>query len=152
MTFMLSGLRRSGNLLRKNDLTQKGSAHALQALFPLRRRLLPVRGHLRKSSTPRHPLRLPSLQEGRLRVGGGSRDAPGAASREASSPPARLRYSERGGCVSGRSSGARLRSSASSAPSGAGEGEVARSQRTPPARSASSVASPPLITARSATW
>ena len=37
-----------------------------------------------------------------------------------------------------------LRASAplSSAPSGAGEGEVARSQRTPPARAASSVASP----------
>ena len=37
--------------------------------------------------------------------GGGSRDAPGAASREASSP-ARPKSSERGGGVSGRSSGA----------------------------------------------
>ena len=35
-----------------------------------------------------------------------------------------------------------LRASVSSAPSGAREGEVARSQRTPPARAASSVASP----------
>ena len=35
-----------------------------------------------------------------------------------------------------------LRASVSAAPSGAGEGEVARSQRTPPARAASSVASP----------
>ena len=64
-------------------------------------------------------------------------------SREASSPPARLRSSERGGgSVSGRSSIARERASVSSAPLGAGEGEVACSQRTPPARSASSVASP----------
>ena len=37
---------------------------------------------------------------------------------------------------------ARERASVSSAPSGAGEGEVARSRRTPPARAASSVASP----------
>ena len=72
----------------------------------------------------------------------GSRDAPCAASREASSPPARPRSSKRGGNVSGRSSGARERASASSAPSGAGMGEVARPQRTPPARAASSVASP----------
>ena len=38
-----------------------------------------------------------------------SRGAPGAASREVSSPPARLRSSERGGSVSGRSSGVRER-------------------------------------------
>ena len=37
---------------------------------------------------------------------------------------------------------ARERASVSSTPSGAGEGEVARSRRTPPARAASSVASP----------
>ena len=71
MTFVLSGLRRSGKPLRRKDHTQKGSTHALQALFPLHRRLLPLRGLLRKSSTPGHPLLLPSLQEGRLRVGGG---------------------------------------------------------------------------------
>ena len=45
-----------------------------------------------------------------------------------------------------------VRASASSALSGAGKGEVARPQWTPPARAASLVASPPLITARSATW
>ena len=49
---------------------------------------------------------------------------------------------ERDGSVSGRSSGARECASASSAPLGAGKGEVARPQRTPPARTASSVASP----------
>ena len=49
----------------------------------------------------------------------------------------------RGGVsVSGHSSVARERAAVSSAPSGAGEGEVARSQRTPPARATSSVASP----------
>ena len=47
-----------------------------------------------------------------------------------------------GGSVSGRSSVACERASVSSAPSGVGEGEVARSRRTPPARAASSVASP----------
>ena len=59
--------------------------------------------------------------------GGVSQGAPGAASREASSPPARPRSSERGGSVSGRLSGVRKCASVSSAPSGAGEGEVARS-------------------------
>ena len=54
----------------------------------------------------------------------GSRDAPCAACREASFPPARPRSSERGGSVSGRSSGARERASASSAPSGAGKGRL----------------------------
>ena len=65
MTFVLSGLRRSGKPLRRKDHTQKESAHALQALFPLRRRLLPVLGLLWKSSTLRHSLLLllPSLQE-----------------------------------------------------------------------------------------
>ena len=46
------------------------------------------------------------------------------------------------GSVSGHSSVARERAFVSSAPPGAGEGEVARLQRTPLARSASSVASP----------
>ena len=50
---------------------------------------------------------------------------------------------ERGGGGGGVSLDIRpLRASVSLAPSGAGEGEVARSQRTPPARAASSVASP----------
>ena len=62
--------------------------------------------------------------------------------REASSPPARPQSSERGGRVSGRSSVARERASVSSAPSGAAERGVARSQRTPPACSGSSVVSP----------
>ena len=83
-----------------------------------------------------------SLPSGGQAKRGRSQDAPGAASREASSPPARLRSSERGGSVSGCSSGVRERISASSAPSGPGAEGVARSQRTPPARSASSVASP----------
>ena len=69
---------------------------------------------------------------------GGSQGAPGVVSREASSTPARR---EGGESVSGHSSVARERASVSSAPSGAGEGEVARSQRTPPARVTSSVAS-----------
>ena len=72
----------------------------------------------------------------------GSQDAPGVVSRGASSPPAGSRSSERGGSVSGLSSVARERAPASLAPSGAGEGGVARSQRTSLARSASSVVSP----------
>ena len=68
MTFVLDGRRRSGKLLRRNALTKRESVlHALQARFPLRRRLL-VRGLLRKSCALRPvPLVLPSLQEGRLR-------------------------------------------------------------------------------------
>ena len=66
MTFVLDGLWRSGKLLLRKGLMQKGSVHAVQALFPLRRRFLPMRGLLRKSSTP-GLLLLPSLQEGRLR-------------------------------------------------------------------------------------
>ena len=112
--------------------------HALQALFPLR----PARELLRKfCSLELAPPLLPALQEGRIRWGG-SQGAPGVVSREASSPPARPRSSERGGSVSGHSSVARERASVSAAPSGAGEGEVAWSQRTSPARAASSVASP----------
>ena len=63
-----------------------------------------------------------SLPSGGQAKKGESRDAPGAASREASSPPARPRSSERGGSVSGRSSGACERAPVSSAPSGVGEG------------------------------
>ena len=66
MTFVWSGLRRSGKHLQRKDLMQKGNVHALQALFPLRR------GLLRESRTLRLPLLLsPSLQEGGLRVWGG---------------------------------------------------------------------------------
>ena len=69
MTFVLDGRLRSGKLLRRNALIKaKSVLHALQARFPLRRRLLLVRGLLRKSCTLRPlPLLLPSLQEGRLR-------------------------------------------------------------------------------------
>ena len=72
----------------------------------------------------------------------GSRGAPGVVSRGASSPPAGSRSSERGGSVSGLSSVESERAPASPAPSGAGEGGVARSQRTSLARYASSVVSP----------
>ena len=72
----------------------------------------------------------------------GSRDATGVVSWRASSPPAGSRSSERGGSASGLSSVARERAPASLVPSGAGEGGVARSQRTSLARSASSVVSP----------
>ena len=65
---------------------------------------------------------------------GRSRDASGIVSRRASSPPAGSRSSERGGSASGLSSVARGRALASLAPSGAGEGGVARSQRTSLAR------------------
>ena len=69
----------------------------------------------------------------------GSRGAPGVVSRGASSPPAGSRSSERVGV----SLDCRLlRAPASPAPSGAGEGGVARTQRTSLARSASSVVSP----------
>ena len=87
MTFVLIGLRRSGNFSLRKELTLNENAHALQALFPLRRRPLPVRRLFRKSRRPGlPPLLLPALQEGRIR--GGAQGAPGVASREASSPPA----------------------------------------------------------------
>ena len=63
---MLDGLRCSGKHLPRKEPIRKENVHALQALFPLRRRLLLVRGLLRKSCTLRFLL-LPSLQEGRLR-------------------------------------------------------------------------------------
>ena len=61
---MLDSLRRSGKPLLRSDLTKKENVHALQALFPLRRRLLFMRGLLQKSCTLRLLLLLPSLQEG----------------------------------------------------------------------------------------
>ena len=72
MTFVLIGLRRSGNFSRRKELTLNESAHALQALFPLRRRPLPMRGLLQKSRSPGLPPLLPALQEGRIRGDGGS--------------------------------------------------------------------------------
>ena len=93
-----------------------------------------------------------SLPSGGQAKGEESRDAPCVVSREASSPPARPRSSERGGSVSGRSFGARERASASSAPSGAGKGEVVRSQRTPPCPRRFLGYFSLFINARSATW
>ena len=61
---------------------------------------------------------------------GGSRDAPGIVSRRASSPPAGSQSSERGGSASGLTSVACELVLTSLAPSGAGEGGVARSQRS----------------------
>ena len=65
-----------------------------------------------------------SLPSGGQAKGEESRDAPCIASREASSPPARPRSSERGGSISGCSSGASERAFVSSAPSGAGKGKL----------------------------
>ena len=68
VTFVLDGLRRSGKPLLRNEHTKKGNVHALQALFLLRRKLLLVRGLLRKSCNLRLLLLLlPPLQEGQLR-------------------------------------------------------------------------------------
>ena len=130
MTFVLVGFQGSGNFSLRSERIRNVRDHALQALFPLPRGLRPVRELLWKfRSLGLPPLLFPALQGGRIRGGGGSQGAPGVVSREASSPPARPRSSERGagGSVSGYSSVARERASVSSAPSGAGEGEVARS-------------------------
>ena len=134
MTYVRIGLRRSGKLLLRNYLMLSAKDRLpLQALlFPLRRRLLLVRGLLQKSRTLRLPLLLPpSLQKGGIRGGG---DAPCAASHGASSPPARRVSSGRGGSASGRSAGARERASVSSAPSGAEDPGAARSRRSPVTR------------------
>ena len=72
----------------------------------------------------------------------GSQGAPGVVSWGASSTPAGSRSSERGGSVSGLLSVVSERAPSSPAPSGAGKGGVAQSQRTSIARSASSVVSP----------
>ena len=67
------------------------------------------------------PLLFPALQVVRSR-GGGARCAPGFLYRGASSPPAGLRSSKRGGSSSGFLSVAREHALASLTPSGAGEG------------------------------
>ena len=72
---------------------------------------------------------------------GGSQGAPGVGSREAPSPPARSRSSERSGSVSGLSSGAHGCALSSPSASGAGEEGAARSQQTPLSRAAASVVS-----------
>ena len=105
-------------------------------MFHLRRWLLPARKLLREfRNLGLLPLLFPALQVVRSRGGGGgSRDAPGIVSRRASSPPSGSRSSERGGSASGLSSVANECALASLAPSGAGEGGVARSQRSSLAR------------------
>ena len=79
----------------------------------------------------------------------GSRDAPCAASREASSPPARPRSSERGGSVSGRSSGARFCLLSSF---GSWEGGSCSFAADAPCLRRFLGCLSPLITACSATW
>ena len=71
MTFVLIGLRHSGNSLLRNALIKKGrNHHALQALFPQRRRLLPAWKLLREfHSLGLPPLLFPALQVGRMRGG-----------------------------------------------------------------------------------
>ena len=137
LTFVLVGLRRSGNFSRKSAPIKVERNLALQALFPLRRGLQPARELLRKfRSLGLPPLLLPALQEGRIR------------GVHLVLCPVRLPLLPLDLCLA-RGGGVPLdvrplRASAplSAAPSGAGEGEVARSQRTTPTRAASSVASP----------
>ena len=71
MTFVLCGLLSSGNFSQRKGLTKKGR-NALQALFPLLSRLLPVRKLLREfRALGLMLLLLPALQAGRRRGGGG---------------------------------------------------------------------------------
>ena len=144
MTFVLIGVRRSGNFLLRSDRIKNARSLALQALFPLRRGLLPARELLREfRSLGLPPLLFPALQVGRIRGGGGvSRVHLVLCPVRLPPLPLGLGLARGGWSVSGRSSVARERASVSSAPSGAGEGEVACSQRTPLARLASTVASP----------
>ena len=135
---MFVGLRRSGNFLLKSELIKIVRSHALQALPPTPG----ASPHAGTSSEVPQPGTSSSSfsrpSGGQDKGWGVSQGAPGVVSREASSPPARPQSSEGGGggSVSGRSFVARKRASVSSAPSGAGEREIARSQRTSPARAA----------------
>ena len=132
-------------LFPRKEPIRNGNDLALQALFPLCRRLCPARELLRKfRSLGLPPLLFPALQGGRIRGGGGLRVHLVLCPGRLLPLPLDLGRARGGGggSVSGHSSVARERASFSSAPSGAGEGEVARSQRTPPARAASPVASP----------
>ena len=107
--------------------------------------LRPARELLRKfRSLGLPPLLLPALQEGRIR-GGGCLRVHLVCPVRLPPLPLDLGLARGGGGVSGHLYVARERASVSAAPSGAGEGEVARSQRTPPARAASSGASPHLL-------
>ena len=145
MTFVLVGLRRSGNSLLQKEPIRNENYHALQALFPICRRLCPARELLWKfRSLGLPPLLFPALQGGQDKRGGLRVHLVWCPGRLPPLPLGlgQVRGGWGGGSVSGYSSVARERASVSSAPSGAGEGEVARSQRTSHARAASSVASP----------
>ena len=127
--------------MRRNGLTKIVRSHALQALFPLRQGLRPAQELLRKfRSLGLPPLLFPALQVGRI-GGGGVSGCSWCCVTWGFLPSRSTSVYREGRSVSGRSSVAPERASVSSAPSGAGEGEVACLQRTPPARSASSVAS-----------
>ena len=139
MTFVLVG---SGNFSLRSEHIRNVRDHALQALFPLPRGLRPARELLRKfRSLGLPPLLFPALQ-------GGQDKREGLRVHLVLCPgrlpplPLDLGLARGGGSVSGHSSVVRERASVSSAPSETGEGEVARSRRTPPARAVSSVASP----------
>ena len=140
MTFVLIGLRGSGNFSIRKEPTKNERNLALLALFPLPRGPRPARELLWKfRSLGLPPFLFPGLQVGRIR-GGGLRVHLVLCPEGLPHLPLDLGLA-RGGSVSGRLSVARKSASVSSAPSGAGEGEVARSRRTPPARAASLVAS-----------
>ena len=71
VTFVLVGLRRSGNFSPRSEHIRNVKDHALQALFTLRRGLRPARELLRKfRSLGFPPLLFPTLQVGRIRGGG----------------------------------------------------------------------------------
>ena len=127
MTFVLVGRRGSGNSLVRKELTRKENL-ALQAVPPAPG-ATPRTGTSSEVPQPGTSSSSFSRPSGGQDKRGGSQGAPGVVSREASSTPARPRPSERGGgSVSGFVSVARKRASVSSAPSGAGEGEVAHSR------------------------
>ena len=146
MTFVLVGFRGSGNFSPRKEHIRNVKDHALQALFPLLRGLRPARELLRKfRSLGLPPLLFPSLQGGQDKRGGEGFLRMHLVLCPGRLPPLPLDLSLArggGGGVSGHSSVAHERASVSSAPLGGGEGEVARSRRTPLTRAAFSVASP----------
>ena len=139
MTFVLIGPRRSGNfLLRKERKRSRPSGSVPPA--PKASTRARTSSEVTQPGTSSSSSSRPS--GGQDKKGGGVSGCTWCCVLEASSPPARPRSSERGGSVFGCSSAACELASISSAPSGAVEGEVACSQRMPPACPASSVASP----------
>ena len=82
MTFVLGGLRGSGNFSLRSEPTRNEKDHALQALFPLPRGLRPARELLRKfRSLGLPPLLFPTLQGGGQDKRGGSQGAPRSSER-----------------------------------------------------------------------